>query len=180
MKKSILYGLFAVIVIALFLWANFVYQPFGEKDPLLILEKQAETLNAQGDLAVIGIGESRSVQIARQKAELDARVKLAQMQGDFVEKLQRAFEKETGGSDPVLSAQFKELKKALSGTVKGSHSIEELSTEQDGMPSTHILMSVAANDFRTHLNSELQKYPELLESLKKSQAGKGLLEEGLN
>ncbi len=176
MKKSLLYGLLTVIVIVLFLWANFVYQPFGEKDPLILLEKQAETLNTQGDLAVIGKGVSRSVQIARQKAELDARVKLAQMQGEFVENLQRAFEKETGGSDTMLHAQFQELKKALSGTVKGSHSIEELVLEENGMTGMHILMSLAADDFRAHLNSELQKYPELLESLKKSQAGKGLLE----
>lgn len=96
-------------------------------------QKAAAKIIEKGGLAAIGIGESKSLEIALNKAKTRGRVELAQMIETKIEAIQKDFIEETGPADEAqILAQFSSTAQAItSRQVKGS-AAKELKYETVG------------------------------------------------
>ncbi len=92
-------------------------QPMFEK-----MQKMSTKILQSGGMAVVGIGESKSLELALNKAKSRGRVELAQMLEIKVEALQKDFMEETGlPEESEVLAQFSSTAKIItSQQIQGS------------------------------------------------------------
>lgn len=134
MKKSALLTVSAIFV---FLLAGCSSTPKPKaiaQQPLFedMQEMATEILENNG-LAVVGIGESKSLELALTKAKTRGRVELAQMLETKIEALQKDFQEETGvGDDAEILAQFSNIAKVITSQELSGSVAQELKYETIG------------------------------------------------
>lgn len=93
------------------------------------LQGKKRKLNDKGVLAEVAIAESRDLQTAIDKAELEARAKLGRSIESKASSLQKKFREEVGGEDVD---HFSQTVKGLSDQVLQGTTLTETPFEQDG------------------------------------------------
>lgn len=162
MKKSLFY---LVCIIAIGLLAGCSSTPEEKKAkaqrPLFndFQEMSTEVLEA-GGLAVVGIGESKSLEIALNKAKTRGRVELAQMLETKIEALQKDFVEETGlPENAQILAQFSSTAQAItSQEIQGSTARELKYEIIDGTITAYALMELNPKIVMNRLAEEEELY----------------------
>lgn len=118
-----------------------------------------KTLEA-GGLAVIGIGESKSLEIALNKAKTRGRVELAQMLETKIEALQKDFVEETGlAEDAQILAQFSSTSQAITSQQIQGSAAKELKYEiLEGTVTAYALMELDPKIVMNQLEKEEELY----------------------
>lgn len=98
----------------------------GERAPFEVVQKKANQITAVGGVADVGIGSSRTVHLALDKAKTRGRKALAKMTKDRIEALKKAVLREL---DVVDEAPLNSLFSAASASVE--HRILRSSTPKD-------------------------------------------------
>lgn len=118
-----------------------------------------KTLEA-GGLAVIGIGKSKSLEIALNKAKIHGRVELAQMLKTKIKALQKDFVEETGlAGDAQILTQFNSTAQAIISQQIQGRAAKELKHEIiDGTVTAYALMELDPKVIMTRLEKEKELY----------------------
>jgi hypothetical protein len=98
-------------------------------DMLEKMQARKKKLNDKGVLAEVAIGESRSLQTAIDKAELEARARLARSVESKTSSLQKKFQEEVGND---YSDHFSQAVKSVSDQVLRGSTLAETPFEQNG------------------------------------------------
>jgi hypothetical protein len=105
-----------------------VQQPLFEK-----MQKMSTEIVENGGLSAVGIGESKSLELALTKAKTRGRTELAQMLEAKIEALQKDFQEETGvGDDAEILAQFSSTAKVITSQQLAGSVAQELKYETIG------------------------------------------------
>lgn len=132
-----------------------VQQPLFEE-----MQKMSTKILQSGGMAVVGIGESKSLELALNKAKTRGRVELAQMLETKVEALQKDFMEETGlPEDAGILAQFSSTAQIItSQQIQGSVA-QELKYETIGDTVTaYALMVLDPKIIADQLSKEKELY----------------------
>ena len=122
-------------------------------------EMSTEILES-GGIAVVGIGESKSLEIALNKAKTRGRVELAQMLETKIEALQKDFIEETGlAENAQILAQFSSTAQALTSQQIQGSAAKELKYEIiDGTITAYALMELNPKLVMNQLEKEEELY----------------------
>jgi hypothetical protein len=101
----------------------------AKNDILGRLQEKKQKLNRKGVLAEVAIAESRDLQTAINKAELEARAKLGRSIESKASSLQKKFQEEVGRE---YSDHFSQTVKSVSDQVLQGATLAETPFEQDG------------------------------------------------
>ena len=125
-----------------------------------------------GGIAVVGIGESKSLEIALNKAKTRGRVELAQMLEIKIESLQKDFVEEVGlAEEAQILAQFSSTAQAItSQQIQGSVAKELKYEILEGTVTAYALMEL---DPKLIMN-QLEKEKELYTRFRSTKAFKNL------
>lgn len=111
--------------------------------------------------------------VARQRAEINARQSLAGKLGEKVEALQKLFEEEVSdGANDMYSAAFTNATQIVTSQELVGAAVDELRfvpTPQGGF-TAHVLMRMPVGDARSQLDNALSRDEELYIRFKESQA----------
>lgn len=132
-----------------------IQQPLFEE-----MQKMSTKILHSGGMAVVGIGESKSLELALNKAKSRGRVELAQMLETKVEALQKDFMEETGlPAESEVLAQFSSTAQVItSRQIQGSVA-QELKYETIGNTVTaYALMVLDPKIIADHLAKEKELY----------------------
>jgi hypothetical protein len=134
-------------------------------------EMSTEILES-GGLAVVGIGESRSLEIALNKAKVRGRVELAQVLETKIEALQKDFVEETGlAADAQILSQFSSTAKIITSQQIQGSAAQELKYEViDGVVTAYSLMELNPK----LVMDQLEKAEELYTRFRATQAFENL------
>ena len=113
--------------------------------PFYDMQKEVAKIGEKGGLASVGTGQSSDMQIAREKATMDARKNIAQVITVKVENLQKKFIEEAGdvGAGAEINQLFSSATKIItSRELMGSMPKKEIMTEDDGLVTAYVLMVV--------------------------------------
>ena len=130
-------------------------QPLFEK-----FQKMSTKTLENGGIAVVGLGESKSLELALQKAKMRGRVELAQLLETKIEAIQKDFIEEVGRADEAqILAQFETTAKTItSQQIQGSVA-KELKYETIGDTITaYALMELDPKIIMTQLAKEKELY----------------------
>lgn len=113
-----------------------------------------------GGIAVVGIGESKSLELALNKAKTRGRVELAQMLETKIEALQKDFVEETGlAEEAQILAQFSSTAQAItSQQIQGSVAKELKYEILDGTVTAYALMELDPKLIMNQLEKEKELY----------------------
>jgi len=122
-------------------------------------EMSTEILES-GGIAVVGIGESKSLELALNKAKTRGRVELAQMLEVKIEALQKDFMEETGlAENAQLLAQFSSTAQAITSQQIQGSAAKELKYEiLDGTVTAYALMELDPKIVMNQLEKEEELY----------------------
>ncbi len=122
-------------------------------------EMSTEVLES-GGLAVVGIGESKSLEIALNKAKTRGRVELAQMLETKIEALQKDFVEEVGlAENAQILAQFSSTSQAItSQQIRGSAAKELKYEIINGTVTAYALMELNPKIVMNQLAKEEELY----------------------
>jgi len=162
MKKALFFTLLSALTIGMVGCSS---TPEAEKAkaqrPLFddFQKMSTKTLEA-GGLAVVGIGESKSLEIALNKAKTRGRVELAQMLETKIEALQKDFVEETGlAEDAQILAQFSSTSQAITSQQIQGSAAKELKYEiLDGTVTAYALMELDPKIVMNQLEKEEELY----------------------
>lgn len=133
----------------------------------------AELVEASG-LAAVGTGESKSLELALNKAKVNGRKELAQLLEARLTVLENAFSEETGiPFDSLFLSGFNNAKKALTGQISGSIA-QTLKYEATGHTFTAYAIMVLDPKF---IADQLANEKELYDRLQKTKAFEALDQE---
>lgn len=137
------------------------------------LQERKRKLNDKGVAAEVGIGESRNLQTAVDKAELEARARLGRALESKTSSLQRKFQEEMGGG---LSDHFSQTVKAISDQVlRGTTLVETpIETDGEGVYRAYGLMILDSEAYLKALSRELEADNALRDRWRASKAYKEL------
>jgi SAM-dependent MidA family methyltransferase len=113
--------------------------------PFTDMQKSVAKIGEKGGLAAIGTGQSSDMQIAREKAMMEARKNLAQTITVKVENLQKKFIEEAGdvGKGAEINQLFSSSTKIItSRELMGSMPKQQVMTEEKGLFTAYVLMVV--------------------------------------
>jgi len=134
------------------------------KTPFEIIQEKANAITAAGGLAAVGVGSSRTVHLALDKAKTRGRTELAHIMETKVDSLKKDFSEEIGSAD---GAELNELFSAASKHVahqilRGSVPKDLKYDTQDNMTSAWALMvvdpKVIADAFANQANTARHLY----------------------
>ncbi len=151
------------------------FQP--AKDDLLgKMQDKKRKLNEKGILAEVALGESRNLQTAIDKAELEARAKLARSVESKTSSLQKKFEEEVGHE---YSEHFSQAIKSVSDQILHGSTLVETPFEQDGEGNYRVygLMILDSDLYAKALAQELESEKATRDRWRASRAYKELNEE---
>jgi len=122
-------------------------------------EMSTEVLES-GGLAVVGIGESKSLELALNKAKTRGRVELAQMLETKIESLQKDFVEETGlPENAQILSQFSSTAQAITSQQIQGSAAKELKYEIiDGTVTAYALMELNPKIVVNQLAKEEELY----------------------
>lgn len=147
------------------------------KDDLLAgLQGRKKKLNDKGVLAEVAVAESRDLQVAINKAELEARAKLGRAIESKASSLQKKFQEEAGGE---LSDHFSQTVKSLSDQVLQGTTLVETPFERDGEGNYRVygLMVVDTEAYGKALAGRLEADKAMRDRWRASRAYKDLNDE---
>ncbi len=136
----------------------------SEKTPFEIIQEKANAITSAGGLAAVGIGSSRTVHLALDKAKTRGRTELAHIMETKVDSLKKDFSEEIGSAD---GAEVNELFSAASKHVahqilRGSVPKDLKYDTKDNMTTAWALMvvdpKVIADAFANQKNSSRHLY----------------------
>ncbi len=136
----------------------------SEKTPFEIIQEKANAITAAGGLAAVGVGSSRTVHLALDKAKTRGRTELAHIMETKVDSLKKDFSEEVGSAD---GAELNELFSAASKHVahqilRGSVPKDLKYDTQDNMTTAWALMvvdpKVIADAFANQANTARHLY----------------------
>ena len=142
MKRSIM-GVLSLAVCVSFSGCKSAPPVASDHSVFGYMQEQSAKLIEDGQLAAMGIGKSRQIDIAVARAKLDARVKLAQSISTKIENLQEAFVEEIGEAESseinqLFSSATKQItSQVLEGTVPV---IEKYDEGVNGVQIAYVLM----------------------------------------
>lgn len=113
-----------------------------------------------GGIAVVGIGESKSLELALNRAKTRGRVELAQMLETKIESLQKDFVEETGLSENAqILAQFSSTAQTITSQQIQDRAAKELKYEIiDGTITAYALMELDPKIVMSQLEKEEELY----------------------
>lgn len=118
--------------------------------------------------------------VARSKAELDAKTGLAQTLGEKIEALEKLYIEEIGSGDNTNTHEsFTTAQKSITGETLSGVSIEELhfTTTHDNRYECFVLLKYPVGDARSSLENALSRDEELYVKFKESKAFEELQED---
>ncbi len=136
----------------------------SQKTPFEVIQEKANAITAAGGLAAVGVGSSRTVNLALDKAKTRGRTELAHIMETKVESLKKDFSEEVGTAD---GAELNELFSAASRHVasqvlRGAVPKDLKYDTQGGMTTAWALMvvdpSVIADAFANQANTARHMY----------------------
>lgn len=113
--------------------------------PFHPMQKEVAKIGQEGGLAAIGLGQSSDMQVALEKAKVEARKNLAQAITVKVENLQKKFIEEAGdvGKKAQINQAFSSATKVVtSRELMGSMPKKQAITEDKGLYTSYVLMVV--------------------------------------
>jgi outer membrane biogenesis lipoprotein LolB len=124
------------------------------------MQKMSTKILQSGGMAVVGIGESKSLELALNKAKSRGRVELAQMLETKVEALQKDFMEETGlPEDAEILAQFSSTAQIItSQQIQGSVAQELQYETIGGTVTAYALMVLDPSIIANQLAKEKELY----------------------
>ena len=138
------------------------------------MQKLSVELVEAGGLAAVGAGESKSLELALNKAKVNGRKELAQRLEARLTVLENAFSEETGiPFDSLFLSGFNNAKKALTGQISGSIA-QTLKYEATGHTFTAYAIMVLDPKF---IVDQLANEKELYDRLQKTKAFEALNQE---
>jgi hypothetical protein len=151
------------------------FQP-AKNDILGELQGRKQKLNEKGTLAEVGIGESKNLQTAIDKAELEARARLSRSLEAKTSSLQKKFQEEVGRE---YSDHFSQAVKSVSDRVLRGTSLVETPYEQSGEGAYRVygLMILDGEMYAKGLNDQLAADQALRDRWRASKAYKELNDE---
>lgn len=136
----------------------------SEKTPFEIIQEKANAITAAGGMAAVGIGSSRTVHLALDKAKTRGRTELAHMMETKVDSLKKDFSEEIGATDDSeLNELFSAASKHVAHQVlRGSIPKDLKYDTEDNMTTAWALMvvdpKVIADAFADQKNSARNLY----------------------
>jgi len=123
-------------------------------------QKMSTKILESGGIAVVGIGESKSLEIALNKAKTRGRVELAQLLETKIEAIQKDFVEETGlAEDAKILAQFSSTAQAItSQQIQGSVAKELKYEILEGTVTAYALMELNPKVVMAQLEKEQELY----------------------
>ncbi|MBI9019957.1 MAG: hypothetical protein JEZ10_01710 [Verrucomicrobia bacterium] len=123
-------------------------------------QKMSAKILESGGIAVVGIGESKSLEIALNKAKTRGRVELAQLLETKIEAIQKDFVEETGlAENAQILAQFSSTAQAItSQQIQGSVAKELKYEVLDGTVTAYALMELNPKAVMAQLEKEQELY----------------------
>jgi hypothetical protein len=140
------------------------------------LQKKKQKLNGKGVAAEVAIGEAKTLQTGIDKAELEARAKLARALESKTSSLQKKFAEEAGKES---SEHFSQTVKNLSDRVLRGTTLTETKFEQDGEGNYRVyaLMVLDSDLYLKSLSGELDSDKATRDRFRASRAYKELNDE---
>lgn len=136
----------------------------SEKNPFDIIQEKANAITAAGGLAAVGVGTSRTVHLALDKAKTRGRTEVAHIMETKVESLKKDFSEEVGSADgSELNELFSAASKHIASQVlRGSVPKDLKYDTANGMTTAWALMvidpSVIADAFASQANTQRHLY----------------------
>ena len=148
----------------------------ARNDILAKLQGKKQKLNAKGVLAEVALGESQNLQTAINKAELEARAKLARSLEAKTSSLQKKFQEETGRE---FSDHFSQASKSVTDRVLKGTTLVETPFERngEGIYRVYGLMILDGELFMKSLAQELEADKAMRDRWRASRAYKDLNDE---
>jgi hypothetical protein len=140
--KRTLFALLGFVVVVGFSGCRSKPHMDSDKTMFGYMQKEVAKITKKGGMASVGIGESKSTQMALAKAKVEARKNLAQLVQIKIENLEKSFNEEVGeakGSEmnTVFSSATKQItSQTLHGTVPEMQKYET----NDGIVTAYVLM----------------------------------------
>ncbi len=136
----------------------------SEKSPFDIIQEKANAITEAGGLAAVGVGTSRTVSLALDKAKTRGRVELAHILETKVDSLKKDFSEEVGeGADAEYNALFTAASKSVAHQILQGSVPKDLKYDtKDGMTTAWALMvqdpKVVADAFAAQANTQQHLY----------------------
>ncbi|MGE5500085.1 MAG: hypothetical protein ACM3Q2_18585 [Syntrophothermus sp.] len=144
------------------------------EDPMADLENQRNQLVEQGSVAAVGQGISKRMDIAKQKARVEAEAALARVFSTKVDNLRKNFVEEVGqGKESEVNEMFSTVTKAFaSQTLKGAvEKNSKLMQNEKGEYVAGVLMLISPKTVNLSIMDEMEKgKPQLYQRFRASQA----------
>lgn len=169
MKKMLMFVLCSAVLCGC---ATHTGKVVSKDTPFDDMQKQAAKLVDDGLLAAVGIGQSRDMQLALNKAKVDARKNLAQVVQVKVESLEKQFAEEVGeGMKSEINTLFSSAAKILTNQkLVGSAPKKQIFTEKEGIVTAYVLMMVNPELVAGALQEQAAKSSAVYERFRASQA----------
>jgi len=163
MMKAVCCGV-AVLAVATMVSGCAKTKVSSEKSPFDIIQEKANAITEAGGLAAVGVGTSRTVSLALDKAKTRGRVELAHILETKVDSLKKDFTEEIGeGADSEYNALFSAASKSVAHQILQGSVPKDLKYDlKDGMTTAWALMvqdpKVVADAFAAQANSQQHLY----------------------
>lgn len=162
--KRVLGCVLATVVLAGFMSGCKTRQVVSEKTPFDIIQEKANAITAAGGLAAVGMGSSRTVHLALDKAKTRGRTELAHIMETKVDSLKKDFSEEIGaGKESEVNELFSAVSKHVAHQIlRGSVPKDLKYDTKDGMTTAWALMvvdpKVVADAFASQKNTARHLY----------------------
>lgn len=161
MKKLLTFALFAALTAGLTGCSSTPETKAKAQQPLFEeFQEMSTKVLENGGIAVVGIGESKSLEIALNKAKTRGRVELAQLLETKVEAIQKDYVEEVGlAEEAQILAQFEGTAKLItSQQIQGSVAKELKYEIINGTVTAYALMELDPQIIMTQLAKEKELY----------------------
>jgi len=161
MKKLIYFSILAVLTVWIAGCSSTPETKAEAQQPLFEeFQKMSTKILESGGIAVVGVGESKSLEIALNKAKTRGRVELAQLLQTKIEAIQKDFVEETGlAEEAQILAQFSSTAQVITSEQIQGSAAKELKYETiDGTVTAYALMELDPRMVLTQLAKEKELY----------------------
>ncbi|MBD3224022.1 MAG: hypothetical protein GF313_04795 [Caldithrix sp.] len=182
MKRQLFVSLLAVFTLALLMacgggkkMSSGSGGPEVFEDPFQDLTNQTNQIIDGGGVAAVGQGTSKRQDLAKKKAETDAKGQLAEIFNSKVQRMNKSFQEEIGSADDTeINEAFTTVTKTLSSQVlKGAitKKVKYMRDPETGQFTAAALVAIEPNKVNMSILDELQKKDKkLYERFRASQA----------
>ena len=151
----------------------------SDKDVFGVLQEKASKITASGGLAAVGIGESRTIALAIDKAKVRARTEMAHIISTKVDSLRKQFAEEIGeGKGSEVNAMFSSADKHLaSQELAGTAPTDIKYQTKDGITTAYALVEQNPKILASAMENIGQQNKNMYTRFRASQAFKELDDE---